>query len=256
MEKIICIYCVKNTVNNKKYIGSAIDFNRRKRVHLQNLKSGRHHSYKLQNSFNKYGEVNFIFEILEVLDSKEEIIQREQFYLDKLKPELNVTLIAGLNSHLGLKRTQETKDKIRKSNIGRVISDETREKLRFANLGKKQSDETIRKKVESMRKSEYFNDPIRKQIKTNKAKETRLKNGGYFLSTEHREKISKTLKNKNLQSVISKKILKFDLDFNLIEIYPSISKAEKLNNLSPGSLKYNISKRKKEEYKGYIWKII
>src|SRR5271166_3149498 len=111
-EKIICIYEIVNIKNNKRYIGSAIDFRRRKRNHLNLLRKQKHHSIKLQNSFNKYGENSFQFNVIEKLFEKERLIGREQYYLDNIKPELNMTLIAGLNSSFGLKRSKETCKKI------------------------------------------------------------------------------------------------------------------------------------------------
>lgn len=139
--KVMCIYSIKNIKNSKIYIGSAIDYHRRKRVHLNLLKKGSHHSIKLQNSFDKYGIDNFQFNILENVSDIESIIEIEQRYLDNLKPELNMTLIAGLNSHIGLKRSLETREKIRISNTGKPKSEETKEKLRKCNIGKKQSQE-------------------------------------------------------------------------------------------------------------------
>ena len=94
-------------------------------------------------------------------------------------PEYNVTLVAGLNSHLGLKRTQETKDKIRKSNTGKPVSKETREKLRQINLGKKQSQETKDKKRNSMKNSKIFQNSVRSKERIDKIKNTRLKSGGF-----------------------------------------------------------------------------
>jgi group I intron endonuclease len=152
MEKIKCIYSIICTKNNKKYIGSTVDFNRRKRVHMCNLKNNKHHSYKLQNSFNKYGSDSFIFEILEIINSNEDLLIKEQNYLDELKPELNVVMVAGLNSHIGVRRTDETKEKIRIANTGKKASPETLEKMRIAVTGTKQSKETIYKRIKNQYK--------------------------------------------------------------------------------------------------------
>lgn len=63
----------------------------------------------------KYGYSNFQLEILEYCDPTK-CIEREQYYLDLLKPELNILKKAG--SKLGSKHSEATINKISKSLIG------------------------------------------------------------------------------------------------------------------------------------------
>lgn len=79
------IYQIRNIINNKVYIGSSISFNKRRSAHLYYLRKGLHHSKHLQYSWNKYGESNFVFEILNFIENKKNIMEQEQYYLDKLK---------------------------------------------------------------------------------------------------------------------------------------------------------------------------
>jgi len=58
----------------------------------------------------KYGYSNFSLEILEYCE-RLETIKREQYYIDKLKPDYNILKVAG--SSLGFKHTEETKTKVR-----------------------------------------------------------------------------------------------------------------------------------------------
>jgi group I intron endonuclease len=58
------IYCIRSLANNKCYIGSAKNFSLRKNEHFYELRNNKHANIHLQNSWNKYGENNFIFEIL------------------------------------------------------------------------------------------------------------------------------------------------------------------------------------------------
>jgi len=74
--KIICI-------NNKFYIGSSIDIDRRLKEHKRLLKRNKHPNKYLQNCWNKYGEKNFRFEIIETVNDVERLLIREQQWIDK-----------------------------------------------------------------------------------------------------------------------------------------------------------------------------
>lgn len=84
------IYKISNSVNNKVYIGSTINFNKRKNQHVFLLKRNQHHSRKLQNAWNKYGEESFSFDIVKTTEIKysKEQLKIEQEYLDKLIPHI------------------------------------------------------------------------------------------------------------------------------------------------------------------------
>ena len=97
------IYIITNLVNNRVYVGSAVDFPQRRQVHLHHLRKNKHHSPILQAAFNKYKEENFIFSILEKVKSKETLVSREQFYIDLLNPYYNCSPTAG--SPLGVKHS-------------------------------------------------------------------------------------------------------------------------------------------------------
>ena len=45
------IYRIRNLTNNKFYIGSAINLNKRKNQHFHYLRNNKHHNKPLQNSF-------------------------------------------------------------------------------------------------------------------------------------------------------------------------------------------------------------
>ena len=110
------IYCIENIQNNKKYIGSSIHCEKRRRRHFSELKNKKHKNKKLQYAYNKYGFDNFSFYVIEKVTDKNLLIEKEQFYIDSLKPFYNINKIA--DSCLGVKRSKATKEKIRQANLG------------------------------------------------------------------------------------------------------------------------------------------
>lgn len=98
------IYKITCVPTGKFYIGSAVWFRDRWNTHRSAARGNRHHSKYLQNSWNKYGENSFEFEILLVC-AKEDVIVYEQKVIDALKPEFNTLPVAG--SPLGYKHTAE-----------------------------------------------------------------------------------------------------------------------------------------------------
>lgn len=78
------VYIFKNNVNNKCYIGSTVvSFEKRMMHHLYHLKNGKHKNSHFQSAWNKYGENNFEFDILEICE-KSQCLVREQYYLDTI----------------------------------------------------------------------------------------------------------------------------------------------------------------------------
>lgn len=78
------IYSITNIINNKVYIGSAIDFEKRWKRHLKDLSENKHCNIHLQRAYLKYGESNFQFNIVEKCEYQKDIIlEKENYYIDK-----------------------------------------------------------------------------------------------------------------------------------------------------------------------------
>lgn len=78
------IYEIINRKNNYKYIGYAKNIEQRWKHHIYNLNKNTHDNGYLQNAWNKYGEKNFSFSIIE--ECKEnKLIKKEKYYIKKLK---------------------------------------------------------------------------------------------------------------------------------------------------------------------------
>lgn len=128
---MIGIYKITNVVTNKKYIGSSIlSVEKRIKIHKCKLKKGNHHSNKLQNSYNKYGEINFIFEQIEEC-CKENCIEREQYYIDYYDSYLNgYNCLPTAGSNKGMIVTKETRIKISKKLKGIIPAFTKEQKLK------------------------------------------------------------------------------------------------------------------------------
>jgi group I intron endonuclease len=177
------IYLIKNTVNNKVYVGSAINISNRWSRHKHDLKEGKHHSEHLQKSWDKYGEQSFTFEILEEVTNPEHLLAYEQVYLDYYKSfevdrGYNMCKVAG--SHLGMKRkeetikklknriiSQETKHKLSEAQKGRIFSEETKKKIGEANSGRKRTEET-KTKMSEAKKGKKRSEETKKKISETK----------------------------------------------------------------------------------------
>ena len=80
------IYKILNKSNQKFYIGSTLNLNRRWWEHKKFLKINIHCNKHLQNAYNKYGKDNFRFIVEEILPdhfTEEQVLEIEQAYLDK-----------------------------------------------------------------------------------------------------------------------------------------------------------------------------
>ena len=59
------IYKIENLINGKIYIGQTLCLTTRFKSHLSLLRKNRHRNSHLQAAFNKYGELNFVFNVVE-----------------------------------------------------------------------------------------------------------------------------------------------------------------------------------------------
>lgn len=80
--EILCgIYCIENLTTEKKYIGQSHNIYSRWGKHQSELNRNVHDNDYLQKAWNKYGEDDFIFYVLEECD--EAILdERERFYIE------------------------------------------------------------------------------------------------------------------------------------------------------------------------------
>jgi len=167
------IYKITNLVNGKFYIGSSVNVKNRFSTHISELNSNTHGNIHLQRAWNKYGQDNFKFELIEIVEDNKLLLEREQFFLDTFEPSYNICKNA--SNHLGLKYSDESRKKISENhadvsgvnnpmyglkgelspNYGKNHKEETKQKIKLAigdrtgqnnpMHGRKHSSETLEK---------------------------------------------------------------------------------------------------------------
>ncbi len=84
------VYIIRNIVNGMKYVGSTRHtFFYRFGQHLKDLELRRHHNFLLQRDYNNVGMSGFELDVLEECDASA-CVEREQFWINELKPEYNI----------------------------------------------------------------------------------------------------------------------------------------------------------------------
>jgi group I intron endonuclease len=227
------IYCIENTINNKKYIGKSKNINNRFRYHKRKLKNNIHENSHLQNSWNKYGSDCFLFYVIEECDELV-LSEKEKSYIIHFNSKNNgYNLTDGgegvLNpcsetrkrmsdAQKGKKVSSETKALL--SIVHKNISNETRQKMRDAKA--KMSEDTRRKISEAGKGRTPWNkgletplevrERISQSVKKSITQEQREKNRqiatNMVRNAEYKKKMSESLKkyweNKHNLSILYK----------------------------------------------------
>jgi group I intron endonuclease len=137
------IYTITCLVNNKVYVGQSINIKQRLTKHKQKLLTNKHPNIYLQSSVNKYGIDKFSFEELILCD--ESLLCSEEHYwvtiLNSLNREFGFNIDNTSPINFRVARSAETKDKLRRANLGKKHSEETKEKCRVSSTGRIMSEE-------------------------------------------------------------------------------------------------------------------
>ena len=155
------VYNITNTVNGNFYIGSSVRVRIRLYENRHDLRKGIHHCAHLQRAWNKYGETNFRFEVVEQVEG--DLLAAEDRWLAEHhgKPHCyNTGRVPGA-AFLGRKHTDEAKAKVSKAQKerprkrGYKLTPETRARMSAAAKGKKKSPEHAEKIRQRMLGTSY-----------------------------------------------------------------------------------------------------
>lgn len=124
----MCVYAVTNTANGKRYVGQTIGraFDRWKGH--RSMKSGSGVSL-LKNAINKYGKDAFVFEVIDIAETVEQLNHKERFWIS----HLGTLAPDGYNIDAG-------------GNCSGKVSEATKAKLRIANKAAYEKDPTLKQR--------------------------------------------------------------------------------------------------------------
>lgn len=150
------IYCIENTINGKKYIGQSVNIYHRFAVHKNDLNKNNHDNDHLQKSWNKYGQENFKFYILELCEASE-LDAKECCYIDyynTLDWKFGYNLVSG--GTFGRKLSDESRKKLSESTKLTFLNEERR-RIQSENAKKQWANPEIKEKIMGKNNGNYGN---------------------------------------------------------------------------------------------------
>lgn len=222
------IYKITNKINNKVYIGQAINLRKRIKNHIGNYKLNKKNKH-FYSSIQKYAIENFELEILVQGNfTKQELDELEIDFIrlfNSTNQKFGYNLTIGGEGTRGLKHSEEVKYKQRQIKLGKKASPETRKKISEVGKDRKHSEET-KQKISKSNKCKIVSKETREKMSKSgkgkiiteqhieKIKDTKRKNGtlnktGYKHSQESIDKIKQTkIKNGTLNFITSEETKK------------------------------------------------
>lgn len=153
-DQIMGIYKIVNIVNGHAYVGQSQNIKKRIAEHFRLLRAGKHINANLQNSFNKYGEKNFTWELEVICNEANDLDMIEEAFLsgDAWFDEPLIFNIASFSKApmRGKAHTEETRRKMsmaQKRNALRMKTPEYRKRLSEGQLRRVMNDPKLSYKV-------------------------------------------------------------------------------------------------------------
>lgn len=114
------IYTILNRLNYKMYVGQTQNPKNRWSSHRSVANSDKAY-LPVHRALKKYGATNFQYSIIDVLNSQEEANEAEEFWIAQLdsRGKEGYNLASGGSSNSGWHHSEESKEKIARSNLGK-----------------------------------------------------------------------------------------------------------------------------------------
>lgn len=222
------IYCIENITTHKKYIGQSNNIKERWRKHISELNHGYHDNDYLQKAWNKYGESDFKFTVLEYCNP-DDLDEREVYYINEYNTterELGYNLKTG-GQNGGSIFSKESKQKLSKS-IKKSYTDELRE-IRRRDALKQWANPEIKAKISGTNSSRY----------------------GQHLSEEARKSIGDSKRGKSSYRLINIPVLCVETQ----QIYKNASNAGKIEHIDSCSI-LKCCRGERHTCNGFHWEFV
>lgn len=246
------VYCHRNKINQKEYIGitSKENPNRRWRNGEGYIKCR-----KFYFSIQKYGWDGFehiiLFDNLSLDQAK--LIEQKIIRKNKSK-KLSYNITDGGDGNIGWVMSEKTKRKIAEKHTGRNLSEEHKQKISKGNKGKIVSEETKRKIAEKQTGHKMSEETKRKITEKYKA---------FFSTHESPLKGIEKTEEQKIKARLAQKtritVYQYSNDGKLVKIFNSFREIRKIKGLDQIKIKElcnkNINKKFEEceQYKGFVF---
>lgn len=116
----LCGVYLMRAATGELYVGSSIDCKGRWRNHCKDMRDGKHNFRVMEivAAHRGTGVIAFEFAMLEECDA-ERLVEREQHWMDVLKPTLNAVPVAGRKGLTGFSHRESSKQKTAVAMTGR-----------------------------------------------------------------------------------------------------------------------------------------
>lgn len=242
------IYKISNNLNNKVYIGSSIDVERRWRQHKEASinEKDHHYNYPLMVAFRDFGIANFTFEVVNTLPDYQAMIQAEHDWIIKE----NCVVPNGYN------QTDNTNSPMFDPNVAKKMSDTKRDKY-GKRVSEIDSNGNIIDVWDSLAEAGEKTGLDRFKI-SDVCNGRRLTTGDRvfrFLDEEENIIIPEVKVNQvqtNRITKTSRKVIKMDDNNNILQTYDSVALAASDNNCDASAIS-KVCNGKRNKCGGFKW---
>ena len=262
-NKIITgVYVIKCQSNGLIYIGSSVNIRKRWSEHINTLNRNTHGNNYLQNAWNKYGQENFDFSVLDICES-EKLQMKEQFYLNFYR-----SYNRGIGFNIAEKAFLPPMSKESRKRQAESLSKNKEFIETCRSYMKELHNDSVRHQqlIDSVKSSQKVKDNLRK---LNASPEHKKQVQELLRITHNDFRIQEHVKNMALANRLDlnwrklhgvKNVAQYSLTKEFIKIYRSLGEVQKILattdfKIDRGGIS-DCCKGKRKSYKGFIWQFV